>query len=128
MNIVSVVGIAILGCVSALILKKFNASMDMLIILMCSVVICVFAVNRLGTAVDFLREINTNCGDNGYLPVMLKGLSVSFLCECAVDICRDCGQNSIASKVEFAGKVEILLLSIPLLRSVIELTKDLVST
>ena len=44
-----------------------------------------------------------------------------------MDICRDFGEISIAQKVETAGKVEILVLSLPLVRSVIELSRELMS-
>ena len=128
MNILSVAGTALVGCVAAMAVRRFDASNAMLASLMCAVVISAFCFTRLGAFADFADELRGLGGYGEYFTIMLKGLSIAFLCECACDICRDCGESSIASKVEFAGKVELLLLSLPLLRSVIELSKDLLSS
>lgn len=128
MNILSVAGTALIGCVAAMAVRRFDATVGMLASLMCAVVISAFCFTRLGAFVDFASELESTGGYGEYFAIMLKGLSIAFLCECACDICRDCGEGSIASKVEFAGKVELLLLSLPLLRSIIELSKDLLSS
>lgn len=54
-----------------------------------------------------------------YVSVMLKALGIAFLCSLCGDICRDCGEGSIASCVEMTGNLMILSLSIPVLRDVI---------
>ena len=40
-------------------------------------------------------------------------------------ICRDCGENAIASKVELVGKCAILLLTLPMLKVLLELAKEM---
>jgi len=44
-------------------------------------------------------------------------LHISSFCS---EICRDAGESSIASKVEFAGKILILTLAIPILMAVMQ--------
>lgn len=128
MNIISVAGTAFVGCVAAMAVKRFDASGGVLVSLMCAVVISAFCFTRLGAFVDFADGVSIAGEYDEYFPVMLKGLSIAFICECACDICRDCGESSIASKVEFAGKIELLLLSLPLLRSVIDLSRNMLSS
>jgi stage III sporulation protein AD len=38
----------------------------------------------------------------------------------AAQICRDAGEGTIASKIEMAGKILILLLALPILTAVLE--------
>lgn len=127
MSIVSVVGVCIVGCICAFTVKHLNQSIGALCTVVCALVISVFIFERLSVAVDFLSEISSSGEYSEYLGIMLKGVCISFICEIGVDICRDMGEVSIARKVETVGKVEILLLSLPLLRSVITLTKELMT-
>ena len=57
--------------------------------------------------------------------VILKALGVAFVCETAADICRDMGQTAIASKIELAGKLEIVALAIPLARELLLAAREL---
>ena len=45
-----------------------------------------------------------------------KVLAAGFLCGTAAEICTDLGAPSIGARLELLGKVEILLLSLPLLK------------
>jgi stage III sporulation protein AD len=54
-----------------------------------------------------------------YVAVMLKGLGVALLTHSCSSVCRDCGKGSVADWVEFAGKLEILLLCFPLMSEII---------
>ena len=55
-------------------------------------------------------------GVSRYVSVMLKGVGVALLTQISAGVCRDCGDSSVASAVEFAGKAEILLLCLPFIR------------
>ena len=56
-----------------------------------------------------------------YISVLWKGLAISLLSTTASDLCRGAGENAIAEKVELLGKCEILVLSLPLLKQLLEL-------
>ena len=127
MNILSVVGVCIVGCVCAVRVKHLNNSIGILCSVVCSLVISVFIFQRVMPCIDFLKALSSEGENNEYLSVMLKGCCICFISEIGVDICRDFGEISIAQQVETAGKVEILVLSLPLVRSVIELSRELMS-
>lgn len=55
-----------------------------------------------------------------YISVLWKGLAISLVSVTASDLCRNAGENAIADKVELLGKCEILVLSLPLLKKLIE--------
>ena len=59
-----------------------------------------------------------------YSSVILKSLGIGILAQTTADICRDSGETAIASKVEFAAKIIILLLAIPILKTLLELIAD----
>ena len=49
-----------------------------------------------------------------YVATMLKGLGVAFISEICAGICRDFGKNTLADGVDLAGKLEIILLCVPM--------------
>ena len=57
--------------------------------------------------------------------ILIKALGVCCLCELAGQVCREAGQLAIASKIDLAGKVTILLLALPLFRELLELSLSL---
>lgn len=64
--------------------------------------------------------------DAKYAGVLLKSLGVCFLVQFAADACRDVGEASLAGKIEFAGRVSVTVLALPLFRAVIDLAVSLV--
>lgn len=50
-----------------------------------------------------------------YFGVTLKVICVAYICQYASELCRDCGENAIGLKIELAGKLIILMLTLPLI-------------
>ena len=63
--------------------------------------------------------------DTSYITIILKVTGIAYLIEFGKDICIDAGQNSIANKMEIAGKIIIASLSVPIITSVFELVEKL---
>ena len=60
-----------------------------------------------------------------YLETILKGLGIVILTQISSDICRDSGEGTLASHIETVGKVELLLLCIPLIRQILSIAQKL---
>lgn len=56
---------------------------------------------------------------------LLKGLGIAVLTQLCADLCRQTGEGSIATAVETAGRAELLLLCLPLLRELVDMAADL---
>ena len=63
-----------------------------------------------------------------YLKVLLQVLCVAFLTHICASICLDCGEGTIAEYVELGGKLEILILALPLMREILEIAARLTKT
>ncbi len=55
-----------------------------------------------------------------YLETILKIIGIAYITELGANVTRDAGLNSIAGKIELAGKIFILLLAIPIISAVVE--------
>ncbi|MBR6594775.1 MAG: stage III sporulation AC/AD family protein [Clostridia bacterium] len=62
-----------------------------------------------------------------YFGLLFKAVGISLLCTVAADICRDMGENGLANGVEGAGRAAILLLSLPVVRYLLESAASLAS-
>ncbi len=62
--------------------------------------------------------------ENGLLKMLLKIVGVGYLTEFGAGILTDFGSNSIADKVTLAGKLTIVLLSMPVVESLLLLIGD----
>lgn len=65
-------------------------------------------------------------GTEPYMSVMLRALGICVLCRLCADVCRDCGEASIASTVESAGKIIMVLLALPLVGQIAEYARELI--
>ena len=62
-----------------------------------------------------------------YLPTLIKALSIAFRVQITRDACNDAQENGLGEKIAFFGKMEIMVISLPLIKNVFELCKNLSS-
>lgn len=102
------------------IIRSLKGEMAVSISLCVSVLLVGLSLAVCDPILDFLNNLVKPSSQN-YISLLLKAVGVSLVASTASDVCRDCGETAIASKVELLGKCEILLLSLPLLEEITEL-------
>ena len=58
--------------------------------------------------------------------LLFGAFGTALVSHVTAEICRDCGENSLAGFAELAGKVEILVLCLPLVKAILEEVEALV--
>ena len=123
--IVKIIGVALLSCAAVLILRNFSSQSALFVSVFCGIVILGFCLLQAKGFLSYFIEI---CRDNrygDYFAVMVKALGISVICTVGADICRDCNEHTLADRVELAGKVELLIIALPLLQNLIELSEEI---
>lgn len=121
MMILKVISFVFVALFLYLIFKDKRGDLATLVLLAAGVVVFIFCISQVTQIVDFLRSVGDKAGiDIVYLQIVLKILAISYLASFASEICRDAGAGSLASKVEFSGKIFILVLAIPILMAVLD--------
>ncbi|PAF30180.1 stage III sporulation protein AD [Paenibacillus sp. 7516] len=121
MEIIQVVGLALIATVLILIVKEQKPMFAFLIAAATGIVIFMLLIGKIGAVIDVLKRLAENSGmENIYLKTVLKIIGIAYIAEFGAQIVRDAGQESIASKIELAGKVLILVLAIPIISIIIE--------
>jgi len=65
-------------------------------------------------------------GGNSAYTMLIKALGVCVTTQLAADVCRDSGSGSLANTVELGGRLLVLGLTLPLLKSIAELAVGLI--
>lgn len=124
----SVLGIAIIAVAACVLLQKTNPEFSMAVALITGILIFLFVLSAFTPILDSLKDwMNQFHLNNIYFMTVIKTLGICYLTQLASDTCKDAGYSSIASKVELAGKVTILLLTLPLFENLLSLTQELIS-
>ena len=120
-------GIAMVGVVALLILRTQRPEWAPLLRMAVTVVALGLTLSLASTVLGYVTELANATGglDQEGGPILLKALGVAFLTEIAASVCRDSGETGLATWVETAGKLEILLLSFPLIRTVMDTVTDM---
>ncbi|MBE6047362.1 MAG: stage III sporulation protein AD [Clostridium sp.] len=121
MLILKVVSFIFVALFLYLFFKDKRSDLSILIMLAAGVVVFIFCLGQISQILVFLKTISEKAGiDIVYLGIVLKILAIAYIASFASEICKDAGAGSLASKVEFAGKIFILVLAIPILMAVLD--------
>ncbi len=125
MDIIKIIGIGFLTLIITIILKEYKKEYAVYAVLIGGALIILYSIDTLKSIITFLTEISNNSNYNNlFISLLLKITGISILTEYAVSICRDVGENSIANKIDFGGKILVISLSIPVISTTLEtLTK-----
>ena len=121
MNIFEICGIAVIGLTAVVILRGLRPEYAIVAGIITGLILLGASVLAFSSVLGYIQDITDNPGFSLYSSVILKSLGIGILAQTTADICRDCGEAAIASKVEFAAKIVILLLAIPILKTLLEL-------
>lgn len=121
MEIMQVVGIGLIGAVLAVFVKERNKEIAILVSMITGIIIFLFAVSKIGAILEVLEELASRANVNMfYLTTVLKIIGIAYIAEFGAQICKDAGEGSIASKIEMAAKILIMVLALPIFVAILE--------
>ncbi len=122
MEIFQIVGLGILATIIVVILKELRPEFAILVSIVTGVIIFTLILNKLIYVVDTISTLQSRVDVNiSYFNTILKIIGMAYIVEFASQISRDAGESSIAMKIEFAGKVLIMVLAIPIILALMDL-------
>ncbi|MGI6202994.1 MAG: SpoIIIAC/SpoIIIAD family protein [Eubacteriales bacterium] len=118
-------GGALLVAFVTLLIRQLKPEMTMPVTVTGAVILLLAAVGMLAPQIEYINGLWYAEELRGYATPLVKSLGVALVAQTASDLCRDMGENSAASKVEFAGKLEIMLICLPLIDKLLEFARGL---
>lgn len=126
-ELLRIILLAMLTLVSILLLRIWKSDLVPLLRMGAIVLTGGLLLSSLSPFVSFLKELAGTSGVSAHAVYVFRALGVALLSQCCADLSRECGESGIASLVELAGKVEILWLSLPLIREILTTAQSLLA-
>lgn len=121
-------GVAAVGLTALLLLRSYKPEWAPLLRMAVTVIAMGLTLTAASTVITYITDLAEGMGGlkGEGQGILMKALGVAFLTETAAAVCRDSGEGGLATWVETAGKLELLLLSFPLIRGVMDTVAALV--
>ena len=127
MDVVGISALAVVAAILSVMLRRYHGEYGMLLSIGCVILLLLAVLQQISPAV---RQIYTFLEASGipqeYILILFKALGICYLTQFAADSCRDAGESALAVKTEIAGRVAVLLVSLPLLSQVASIAADLI--
>ncbi|MGI1692221.1 stage III sporulation protein AD [Thermoanaerobacter uzonensis] len=121
MEIFQIVILGIVVLVILTVLRETNPEMAIILSLVVGVIIFMMILPKLSAIVEVLNTLARKSGlDNIYFMTTLKIIGIAYITEFGVQLCLDANEKNLASKIEIAGKIIIIFLSIPIIVALME--------
>jgi stage III sporulation protein AD len=121
MEIWQIVGLALIVTVIGVILRQFRPEIALQLTILAAIMIFLLILGKVKVIIELLQSLADQANVNSYyLLIVLKIVGISYLAEFGAQICRDAGEGALATKVEMAAKVSVLVLAIPIIAAIME--------
>ncbi|AIX08096.1 MULTISPECIES: stage III sporulation protein AD [Bacillus] len=120
-DIVQIVGLGLIATFLSLIVKEQKPTFAFLIVVFAGCTIFLYLVDQIYDIIRMIEKIAINANVNMvYVETILKIIGIAYIAEFGAQLTKDAGQGAIASKIELAGKILILVMAVPILTVIIE--------
>lgn len=123
---IKIAGFVLISLLLILFLKETKREFSIILAAACGIILFVTVADDLYDIATKIYDLSTQADNiNTYISVMMRILGISLIAQFAADLCRDSGENALASQTETASKVLILIMTLPLFETVINIVTGL---
>ncbi len=127
MNITQIVAFGLVATFIIVLLKQYKSEYAIYASVIAGATLLIFAVSKVGTIINLLENLVDTVGINKeFFKILLKITGIAYLVEFASNMCKDAGESAISSKIELAGKLLIVTLSIPIISTLVETITEII--
>lgn len=127
MEIFQIVAIGLVATILSIIVKNQKPEIGIYISLVAGIIIFLFIATKLQSVIEILSQLANKVNiDSVYLSTILKIVGIAYIAEFGAQVCKDAGEGVMASKIEFAGKILIMVMAVPILVSLMDLIINMV--
>lgn len=129
MDIFRIIAIGLIGGILTMTVRQYKSEYGILVALVTVTVILFLTLDTLSAAIEQITAITEKSGvDTRYITAVMKVVGVAYITQFGAEMLRDSGEGAIAMKVELAGKVFILGLTLPIVSEFLEVCVNALST
>lgn len=122
MEIVQIVGIGLVTTILVVLLREDRPEIAIQMSIVIGAIIFLMMLDKIASIINILKELSQRASiDTVFMSTIFKIIGIAYIAEFGAQICRDAGSSATASKIEFAAKIIIMVLSLPILMAVLDL-------
>ena len=115
----TVAAVAVIAAFLAVMLRRTHPEQGMAVSLVAGILLLIAVLSTVAPLVSDITDLLEKSGLTGeYTRILFKALGVCLVTQLAADACRDAGEQGLAAKAEFAGKLMLLTLALPLFQKI----------
>jgi stage III sporulation protein AD len=121
-EIIQIVGLGIVATILIIVLKAQKPELAVQISIVTGIIVFFLVAGKISTVIELLDSYTRKANiDMDYLTTLLKIIGIAYIAEFGAEVCKDAGEGAIASKIELAGKVIIIVIAVPIITSLLDL-------
>lgn len=123
---IKIAGIIIVSLILIIFIRDAKKEFSIFLSLAVGIVIFLSVAENLFSIVETIKDISRENGViSSYISLMIKILGIALLGQFVIDLCRDSGENALATQTEIATKIVIISMILPLINTVINIVTGL---
>ena len=127
MNMLTICGFCIASVLACKALENDSRQIKIVLTLVVAAVLLISTIGFVSQIISAVSSLFETANiDSMYLRIIFKSLGVTYLTQFASDYCKDCGENAISSQVLLAGRIAIVVISLPLFKAFAQIVKSLI--
>ncbi|MCI6859049.1 MAG: hypothetical protein MR867_07125 [Eubacterium sp.] len=128
MIVLKIALIGIGGAFLAVLVRQSKPEYSTFVLFAVCLFLILYLTSNLAVVIQFVETLSGKIHiSNSYIRILFKLLAIAFICQIASNLCQDLGYQSISFQIETIGKISILILSIPIINSLLETVEKLLA-
>ena len=127
MSVIGLSGAVLICAMLVLLLREWRPAMALPLRLTVAVLVAGMALSLYAPIVGRIGEMLRFAEGGELATPLFRAAGIAMICELTALFCRDMGEQTLAVSVQWFGKIEILLLCLPLLDGLLAVAKELLT-
>lgn len=120
MSAAAVAGVTVVICLIVVTVRQVRPEFGTALLILGGCAVAAVCIGWLAPTVVELANLASNHSLSDGFKIIIKAVGICFIAQTAADTCRDAACVSLATKVETAGKIAVLIVMFPLFESLLE--------
>ena len=128
MNMIKIAAVGVAAVLLAMQFREVKPQYGMYVVFGAGLLVFFYAFSNLEGIVEVIGQFREYVQIEGeYVEILLKMLGISYVSEFGASLYKDSGYSSLAGQIELFGRLSIILVSIPVVLSLLRILGQLFS-
>lgn len=122
MQFLKIIGLVFVAVVSYNVIKNAKPEFGLFIIVVAGAAVVIMLSDGIISSIAAFNTLAEKSGlDSGVFSSIIKIIGVGYITEYSSSVCEDGGCSSLGQKIQFAGKLTIFVMALPIITGIIDI-------